>query len=279
MSQERTITKVVPGQPTSDGAGVKLTRMIGTAQLGHLDPFLMLDCFESDQPDDYLAGFPSHPHRGFETVTYILNGRMRHKDNQGHEGVIDEGGVQWMTAGKGVVHSEMPEQKEGLLKGFQLWVNLPAKDKMCQPHYQEHSSDEIPSDIDEDGNIIRVIAGQSAKGTQGPIQTEQTQASYFDISLAANKSVRLPIPAEHTGFIYTISGDVTVVGSEHQVKAYQLGVLGEGEQLTLQAGTDSRVLVITGKPIREPIAWGGPFVMNTREEVYQAFEDFRANRF
>lgn len=279
MSHLRTIQKLVQGLPTQDGAGVKLTRMIGTQQLSHLDPFLMLDCFESDRPDDYLAGFPSHPHRGFETVTYILNGRMRHKDNRGHEGVIEEGGVQWMTAGRGVIHSEMPEQREGLLKGFQLWVNLPAKDKMIEPHYQEHAADEIPHETDEQGNVIRVIAGQTAAGTRGPVQTEATQATYLDISLVAGAVMTLPLSSDYEGFVYTLDGAVQIAADTREVGIHQLAVLSAGDAIELRAEQASRLLLIAGKPIREPIAWGGPFVMNTREEVMQAFADFQANRF
>lgn len=278
MTNQRMIQQIVPGLPTSDGAGVKLTRMIGTQHLNHLDPFLLLDCFESDQAEDYSAGFPSHPHRGFETVTYLLNGRMRHKDNHGHEGVIEEGGVQWMTAGRGVIHSEMPEQNEGLLKGFQLWVNLPAKDKMKAPFYQEYQAPQIPYEDDAQGNRIRVLAGQTPNGTTGPIQTGQTQASYFDISLKADSQLTFPMTSSTAnGFIYTIDGEVHI--EEQSVKAYELGVLSTGAQVTLSARTEARLLLICGEPIDEPIAWGGPFVMNTQEEVYQAFADFRANRF
>ncbi|MFM2483593.1 pirin family protein [Celerinatantimonas yamalensis] len=279
MTQFRDIARLVDGMPTSDGAGVKLTRMIGTQTLSHLDPFLMLDCFESDQPDDYLAGFPSHPHRGFETVTYILNGRMRHKDNHGHEGVIEEGGIQWMTAGHGVIHSEMPEQKEGLLKGFQLWVNLPAKDKMCPPHYQEHSKETIPHEIDEQGNLIRVIAGKTAQGTVGPVQTEATAAGYFDISLVAGAHLIMPMPSERIGFIYTIEGRVKLSKNGQSTAPYQLAELSDGDAIEIISEQPARILLVTGRAIKEPIAWGGPFVMNTRDEVLQAFDDFRANRF
>ncbi|MFM2482203.1 pirin family protein [Celerinatantimonas sp. YJH-8] len=276
---QRQIQRLVTGVATSDGAGVKLTRMIGTSQLGHIDPFLMLDCFESDQPDDYIAGFPSHPHRGFETVTYILNGRLRHKDNHGHEGVIEEGGIQWMTAGRGIIHSEMPEQQQGLLKGFQLWVNLPAKDKMVAPRYQEYSAAQIPQETDPQGNCIRVIAGQTPHQTIGPIQTADTQVSYFDISLVAGAQMQWPIAADQSGFIYTINGSVRLSPETSPIQAYQLAVLGEGDSITLHATQPSRILLITGRSIREPIAWGGPFVMNTREQVLQAFDDFQNHRF
>jgi redox-sensitive bicupin YhaK (pirin superfamily) len=273
----RQIEKVVAGQATSDGAGVKLTRMLGNAQLAHLDPFLMLDCFESDKPDDYLAGFPEHPHRGFQTVTYILNGRMRHKDNAGHESVIEAGGVQWMNAGRGVIHSEMPEQQDGLLKGFQLWVNLAAEHKMSAPGYQELSAEQIPQRRDQQGNLIRVIAGQLENGLQGAVQTQYTPASYLDISLVAGADLNLTLPANDQAFVYVIEGEPSI--GQQVLKAYQLGVLSTGEQLRLQSTEASRVLVISGQPINEPIAWGGPFVMNTREEVLQAFDDFQNNRF
>lgn len=276
---QRNLKKVVTGVATSDGAGVNLTRMIGTPKLGHLDPFLMLDCFESDNANDYIAGFPSHPHRGFETVTYILNGRMRHKDNFGHEGVIEEGGIQWMTAGRGVIHSEMPEQREGLLRGFQLWVNLPAKDKMIAPHYQEHPAAEIPHEVDQAGNRVRVIAGSTANGITGPIELSQTEARYYDISLIGGADFNFKLPGELCGFIYTVEGEVRLAGSEQTVAQYQLGILGEGDELQLQTEQSARIFILAGKPINEPIAWGGPFVMNTREEVLQAFDDFQSNRF
>lgn len=277
MSNLRQIDKVVAGQATSDGAGVKLTRMIGTAQLAHLDPFLMLDCFESDKPDDYLAGFPEHPHRGFQTVTYILNGRMRHKDNAGHESVIEAGGVQWMNAGRGVIHSEMPEQQDGLLKGFQLWVNLAAEYKMSAPAYQELSAEQIPQHCDQQGNLLRVIAGQLENGLQGAVQTQYTPASYLDISLVAGADLSLNLPLNDRAFVYVIEGEPSI--GEQVLSAYQLAVLTTGEQLRLQSTQPSRVLVISGQPIEEPIAWGGPFVMNTRQEVLQAFDDFQNNRF
>jgi redox-sensitive bicupin YhaK (pirin superfamily) len=251
--------------------------MLGNAQLAHLDPFLMLDCFESDKPDDYLAGFPEHPHRGFQTVTYILNGRMRHKDNAGHESVIEAGGVQWMNAGRGVIHSEMPEQQDGLLKGFQLWVNLAAEHKMSAPGYQELSAEQIPQRRDQQGNLIRVIAGQLENGLQGAVQTQYTPASYLDISLVAGADLNLTLPANDQAFVYVIEGEPSI--GQQVLKAYQLGVLSTGEQLRLQSTEASRVLVISGQPINEPIAWGGPFVMNTREEVLQAFDDFQNNRF
>ncbi|WP_221075367.1 pirin family protein [Agarivorans aestuarii] len=279
MTSLKQLQKVVAGQATSDGAGVKLTRMLGNNQLRHLDPFLMLDCFESDKPDDYLAGFPEHPHRGFQTVTYILNGRMRHKDNAGHESVIEAGGVQWMNAGRGVIHSEMPEQQDGLLKGFQLWVNLAAEHKMSAPDYQELSAEQIPLSQDERGNVIRVVAGELANGTVGAVQTSHTAASFLDISLVAGAKVNLDLPSHHHGFVYVIEGEVTVADNPQAITAYHLGVLSEGEQLLLQSAHASRVLVVTGEPLNEPIAWGGPFVMNTREQVLQAFDDFQNNKF
>lgn len=279
MTSLKQLQQVVAGQATSDGAGVKLTRMLGNSQLRHLDPFLMLDCFESDKPDDYLAGFPEHPHRGFQTVTYILNGRMRHKDNAGHESVIEAGGVQWMNAGRGVIHSEMPEQQDGLLKGFQLWVNLAAEHKMSAPDYQELSAEQIPLSQDEQGNVIRVVAGELPNGTFGAVQTSHTAASFLDISLVAGAKVNLDLPPHHHGFVYVIEGEVTVADNPQTIAAYHLGVLSEGEQLLLQSLHASRVLVVTGEPLNEPIAWGGPFVMNTREQVLQAFDDFQNNKF
>ncbi|MGY5451337.1 pirin family protein [Agarivorans sp. MS3-6] len=279
VKQTRQLLKVVAGQATSDGAGVKLTRMLGNTQLPSLDPFLMLDCFESDKPQDYMAGFPEHPHRGFQTVTYILNGRMRHKDNAGHESVIEAGGVQWMNAGKGVIHSEMPEQQDGLMKGFQLWVNLAAEHKMSAPGYQECSAEQIPVSEDSQGNVIRVVAGELANGLKGAVQTEKTAATYLDISLVAGADLSLDLPTHHHGFVYVIEGEVAVAGNAQTLSAYHLGVLSEGDTLHLQSGHASRVLVVSGEPINEPIAWGGPFVMNTREEVLQAFDDFQNNKF
>lgn len=277
MTSPRYVIQQVSGQPTSDGAGVKLTRMIGTPALKMLDPFLMLDCFESDQPQDYLAGFPDHPHRGFETVTYILDGRMRHADNAGHESVIEAGGVQWMTAGKGIVHSEMPEQQDGLLKGFQLWVNLPAEHKMTEPNYQEYRADKVPAIEDENGNVVRVIAGELPNGVKGPVITAFTQAQFLDVSISGESEVELNVPQSHQGFVYVVEGEAVIAGEA--LHAYQLGILSEGDKLTISSSQPARVFVVSGEAIKEPVAWGGPFVMNTHEQVMQAFRDFQNNQF
>ena len=285
--QNRTIMQQLPGMPTSDGAGVKLTRIIGTPHLDMLDPFLMLDCFESDDADDYVAGFPTHPHRGFETVTYLLNGRMRHKDNAGNEGVIEPGGVQWMTAGKGILHSEMPEQQEGLLKGFQLWVNLPAKTKMSEPGYQEFLPESTPLEQRDNGIEIRVIAGETNQGTVGPVINAHTYPTYMDVSLPANTTFDQKLVNEHNAFIYVIEGEVSVQdstgsaqGKANTVKAKNLAVLSKGDNITVSSNINgARFLLIAGKPLNEPVARMGPFVMNTQTEIRQAVEDFHSGKF
>jgi redox-sensitive bicupin YhaK (pirin superfamily) len=278
------------GVPTSDGAGVKLTRIIGSPQLSMLDPFLLLDCFESDQPQDYLAGFPEHPHRGFETVTYLLNGRMRHKDSAGHEGIVEPGGVQWMTAGKGILHSEMPEQTEGLLKGFQLWVNLPASAKMTEPAYQEFPPESTPLEYREDGTLIRVISGQTDQGTIGAVRNDYVDPTYMDISLPEGSSFLQSLPENHNAFVYVIEGELRIDGKiesyetgesgKHSVLAGELGILSKGRHLTITSGLGgTRFLLISGLPLNEPIVRAGPFVMNTRTEILQAFDDFSRNSF
>lgn len=286
--QNRTVMQQLPGMPTSDGAGVKLTRIIGTPHLDMLDPFLMLDCFESDDADDYVAGFPTHPHRGFETVTYLLNGRMRHKDNAGNEGVIEPGGVQWMTAGKGILHSEMPEQQEGLLKGFQLWVNLPAKAKMSEPGYQEFSPELTPLEQRDNGIEIRVIAGETNQGTVGPAINTHTYPTYMDVSLPANTTFDQRLVNDHNAFIYVIEGEVSVQDStgsaqgkaNNTVKAKNLAALSKGDNITVSSNINgARFLLIAGKPLNEPVARMGPFVMNTQTEIRQAVEDFHSGKF
>lgn len=286
--QNRTVMQQLPGMPTSDGAGVKLTRIIGTPHLDMLDPFLMLDCFESDDADDYVAGFPTHPHRGFETVTYLLNGRMRHKDNAGNEGVIEPGGVQWMTAGKGILHSEMPEQQEGLLKGFQLWVNLPAKAKMSEPGYQEFLPESTPLEQRDNGIEIRVIAGETNQGTVGPVINTHTYPTYMDVSLPANTTFDQRLVNDHNAFIYVIEGEVSVQDStgsaqgkaNNTVKAKNLAALSKGDNITVSSNINgARFLLIAGKPLNEPVARMGPFVMNTQTEIRQAVEDFHSGKF
>ena len=273
----RRVVTVVRGLPTSDGAGVRLTRMIGTRELPDLDPFLMLDEFGSDKPGDYLAGFPNHPHRGFETVTYMLAGRMRHADNKGHAGLLTPGSVQWMTAGRGIVHSEMPEQEEGLMQGFQLWVNLPAKDKMTAPRYQEFAPEKIPVVTPTKGVTIKVIAG-TVDGIAGPISAVATDPIYLDIGLAPGASYAHALPKEHNAFVSVFEGAVTIDGKK--VERGQLAVLSQGERVEIAAGeTPGRAILVAGRPLREPVAKYGPFVMNTPQEIHQAVADFQAGKF
>lgn len=279
-------SRLLRGQPTSDGAGVRLTRVIGGPMLPDLDPFLLLDEFGTDKPEDYLAGFPDHPHRGFETVTYMLDGRMRHKDNHGNEGVLVPGSVQWMTAGRGLVHSEMPEQEEGRMRGFQLWVNLPARDKMTEPKYQEFAPEHIPQTEPKPGVSVKVIAGE-VDGARGPISQPATDPVYLDIVLAPDAEWVHDLPEGHSAFAYVYEGGVTIGKGEdaREVPAQTLAVLGGGERLALKAGTgqagmeQTRLIVVAGRPLREPIARHGPFVMNTRQEIMQAFVDFQEGRF
>ncbi|MFL6585705.1 MAG: pirin family protein [Luteimonas sp.] len=275
------IIRHVRGMPASDGAGVKLTRVIGSPQLPDLDPFLMLDEFGTDRAEDYLAGFPEHPHRGFETVTYMLDGRMRHKDNHGNEGLLVPGSVQWMTAGRGLVHSEMPEQEAGRMRGFQLWVNLPAKDKMTAPNYQEFSPERIPVVQAGEGVSVKVIAGV-VDGVVGPIAQPATDPLYLDITLAPGAAWRYALPEGHNAFAYAFEGDTRVGKGDdaRPLSSQELAVLGGGALLILEAGhAGARLILVAGRPLREPVARHGPFVMNTREELMQAFVDFEQGRF
>lgn len=280
-TEQRPVVRVVHGLETSDGAGVRLTRLIGTPNLDMLDPFLMLDAFRSDDPEDYLAGFPSHPHRGFETVTYLLAGKMRHKDNAGHAGVIEAGGVQWMSAGRGIIHSEMPEQENGLLSGFQLWVNLPSSHKMMTPRYQEFGPAAIPVE-QRDGSQVRVVAGTTSRGTQGPVRELITDVIYLDISLDAGARFSEPLPTGHAAFIHVVEGHLVVVGGggiTSRVNAGDIAILGQGECVELKAEDSVRLLLLAGQPLREPVAKGGPFVMNTHAELQQAYSDYRSGKF
>ena len=281
-SLNRSVTRLVRGHETSDGAGVHLRRIIGGPELEMLDPFLMLDAFHSDDPEEYIAGFPPHPHRGFETVTYLLAGRMRHRDSAGHQGVLRSGGVQWMTAGRGIEHSEMPEQENGLLSGFQLWVNLPAAQKMQTPRYQEFDPDSIPLEGHHDGGVIGVIAGTTDLGTEGAVQEIAAQPIYFDVTLPTGARLQQAIPSVHNAFIYVIEGMLTVEGGveEDAIPAGTLAVLGDGERLRAHAeASRTRFLLVAGKPFNEPVARSGPFVMNTRDEVMQAYADYRSGQF
>ena len=276
----RALALQTPGMPASDGDGVRLTRIVGSPQLDMVDPFLLLDCFESDRPGDYVGGFPDHPHRGFETVTYLLAGRMRHKDNTGREGVIEPGGIQWMTAGRGIVHSEMPEQEDGLLMGFQLWVNLPASDKMMPPAYQGFAASEIPVETLEDGGSVRVITGRTDAGTEGPVKNSLTDPLYLDVTLAAGTAFRQQVPDGHSAMIYAIDGTPRIGATGAGLPTRGLGVLTDGDRIEVAAGdTDTRFLVIAARSLNEPVARGGPFVMNTRAEVMQAFHDYQHGQF
>jgi redox-sensitive bicupin YhaK (pirin superfamily) len=278
----RGVARIVRGVPTSDGAGVKLRRVIGQPDLQDLDPFLMLDEFGTDAPEDYIAGFPEHPHRGFETVTYMLDGRMRHRDNHGHEGVLVPGSVQWMTAGRGIVHSEMPEQQEGRMRGFQLWLNLPSRDKMTEPKYQEFGPEKIPVATPAAGVSAKVIAG-NVGAVKGPISQPATDPTYLDVALQAGAQYAHELPEQHAAFIYVYEGSVRVAAGSRQsiVKTGELAVLSEGTEVRLAGDSNdiSRVILVAGKPLREPVARYGPFVMNTREQLIQAVEDFQKGKF
>ena len=278
-SVARAALTAVRGEATSDGAGVRLTRVIGGRGLPDLDPFLLFDEFRSDDAGDYIAGFPDHPHRGFETVTYMLAGRMRHRDSRGNSGLLLPGSVQWMTAGSGLVHSEMPEQQEGRLWGFQLWVNLPARDKMVPPRYQDIPAREIPQ-FDVAGGVVRVVAG-SQGGVSGPVQGVATEPVYLDIRLAPGAHYEAAIPQGHAAFAFCYEGEAAVGSPPRLLQRGVLATLGDGASVAVSAaGTATAgVLVVAGRPLREPVARYGPFVMNTREEIMQAFEDYRAGRF
>ncbi len=275
----RELQTLTSGQPVSDGNGVKMTRIIGTPELNMLDPFLLLDAFETDQAQDYIGGFPDHPHRGFETVTYLLAGRMRHKDNAGHEGVIEPGGVQWMTAGKGIIHSEMPEQENGLLQGFQLWINLPASEKMQAPAYQEFPAHKIVVEHLEAGAEVRVIAGTTNNGTTGPVINPYVHPIYMDVFLPKGQQFEQAVGAEDNVFIFVINGELSVGDSMRKIGHHQMGVLRKGDQVVVTANEETRFLLAAAHPLNEPVARGGPFVMNTKAEILQAFEDFKQNKF
>ena len=279
MGQSKPVLRIVRGQAASDGAGVKLTRVIGGQQLSELDPFLLLDEFRSDSADDYIAGFPEHPHRGFETVTYMLAGRMRHGDNQGNTGMLGPGSVQWMTAGRGILHSEMPEQEAGLMWGFQLWVNLPAKDKMTAPRYQDIPADQVPDVDSGDGVRVRVIAGEYA-GTKGPVQGVVTEPVYLDVRVDSGKRAEIALPAGHKAFAYVYQGTASVGAEGKELVRGDLAVLGDGEKVEVSArDAPVALIVVAGKPLNEPVVRYGPFVMNSRAEIVQAFEDFNSGRF
>ena len=279
IRQARGVELLVRGQDTQDGAGVRLTRVLSHELQHRLDPFLMLDAFGSDKPDEYIAGFPNHPHRGFETVTYMIAGRMRHRDSGGHEGLLQNGGVQWMTTGRGLVHSEMPEQEEGVMEGFQLWLNLPSFNKLCEPSYRDIQSQDIPEVTLSNGVHLRVIAGE-AQGMLGAVKREHTEPLYLDIHFPADQETLLEqsIALTHHAFLYVYRGSLDVVqGDQHtSVPVKRMAVLTSGDGVVLRGQPHTKAILIAGKPLNEPIAQYGPFVMNTREELMQAVHDFRA---
>ena len=268
----RKVTQIVPAVEVTEGAGVSVFRSIGTPARRNLDPFLMLDQFSTEDPDDYIAGFPDHPHRGFNTFTYMIDGHMRHGDSMGNRGDLGPGGAQWMKAGSGVIHSEMPQQESGRMRGFQLWINLPADQKMTAPEYQEIRPQAIP-EVDRDGFRVRVIAGDY-NGEHGPVTDLHTDFRFLDAALPAGGNFVYSLPANHTAFIYLFEGEA-LVGND-ALKEQQLGVMDNGDQLAVTAaGEGARFLLVAGSPIGEPIVQYGPFVMNTREEIEQALDDYR----
>jgi len=284
VQQPRTVETLITGRPTRDGAGVRLTRVLTGELQQRLDPFLMLDNFASDDPKDYGAGFPDHPHRGFETVTYMIAGRMRHQDSSGGQGLLQNGGVQWMTAGRGVIHSEMPEQEEGRMEGFQLWLNLPSHQKMCTPWYRDIQSKEIPELTTSEGVFVRVIAGES-HGVPGamhrPASDYPTDPLYLDLHFPGEQSFSQPLPARHNAFVYVYRGTLEVLGhsASTAVPVQRMAILGnQGDGVTLRGSAGTRALLIAGQPLGEPIAQYGPFVMNTREELMQAVHDYQSGR-
>jgi len=274
----RTVEQLIAGQATSDGAGVKLTRVL-THRLQHrLDPFLMLDAFGSDQPDDYIAGFPDHPHRGFETITYMIAGRMLHRDSASHEGLLENGGVQWMTAGKGVIHSEIPQQEEGVMEGFQLWLNLPMRDKMITPWYRDFAAADLPGFETAEGVAVTVIAGES-HGVRGAVTRDATQPNYLDLHLPAGSRFAQALPAGHNAFVYVYRGEVGIAGKT--VPAQRMAILANDAQadgVVIEASVAAKALLVSGQPLNEPIVQYGPFVMNSQDEIYQALSDFRDGR-
>ena len=283
VRKPRAVERLVTGQATSDGDGVKLTRVLTQPLQRRLDPFLMLDAFGSDDANDYIGGFPDHPHRGFETVTYMIAGRMRHRDSTGNEGLLQNGGVQWMTAGRGLIHSELPEQEEGRMEGFQLWLNLPAADKMGTPGYRDIPTGEIP-ELRLAGATVRVIAGAS-HGVSGAVQKAHTQPLYLDLHLEPGATFEQPLPAGHNAFVYVYRGELDIDGGATRtpVPRERMAVLAnaaDSDGVRMQAGADgARALLIAGRPLNEPIAQYGPFVMNKQAEIFQAVEDFRAGKF
>ena len=278
VTRPRSVERLVQGQATSDGAGVKLVRVLTQNLQRRLDPFLMLDAFGTDNPGDYIGGFPNHPHRGFETVTYMLQGRMRHRDSVGNVGLLVPGSVQWMTAGRGVIHSEMPEQEDGAMEGFQLWLNLPAHSKMCEPWYRDIAADEVPL-WQGDGAVVRIIAGHS-HGVAGAVQRDTTEPLYLDLHLQPGARFEQQLPASHNAFLYIYRGDLAIAGTtvRRQRMAILVNTPGSDGVVLLAATEGARAILVAGAPLNEPIAQHGPFVMNTQQELMQAVQDFQAGR-
>jgi redox-sensitive bicupin YhaK (pirin superfamily) len=278
VAVSRTVERLVTGQATSDGAGVKLNRVL-TQNLQHrLDPFLMLDAFGSDKPDDYIAGFPDHPHRGFETVTYMIAGRMLHRDSAGHEGLLQNGGVQWMTAGKGVIHSEIPQQDDGVMEGFQLWLNLHSSEKMKAPWYRDFQNHQLPKLQTPEGVEVTVIAGES-HGVQGAVTREITQPIYLDVHMHQGSRFEQTLPADHNAFVYVYRGEVRI-GSQ-VVPEQRMAILAntlQADGVVIESSAAAQFILVSGKPLNEPIVQYGPFVMNSQQEIYQALADFRDGR-
>jgi redox-sensitive bicupin YhaK (pirin superfamily) len=275
VNRSRPIEQLVVGKETSDGAGVRLTRVLTQSLQRRLDPYLMLDAFGSDNPDDYIAGFPDHPHRGFETITYMLAGNMRHRDSAGHEGLLGNGGVQWMTAGRGVIHSEIPQQEAGVMEGFQLWLNLPSRDKMCAPWYQDFGPADLPRYTTDAGVAVTVIAGES-HGVAGAVTRDVTAPLYLDIHLPAGTRFTQALPPGHNAFVYVYRGEAEIGG--RAVPKQRMAILAnaaEADGVIIEAKAETRVILVAGRPLGEPIAQYGPFVMNTQEEIHQALSDYR----
>ncbi|HJW24144.1 MAG TPA: pirin family protein [Rhodocyclaceae bacterium] len=280
----RTLRQIIRSIPTSDGGGVKLRRSLGQAPGVRLDPFLMLDEFSSENADDYIAGFPDHPHRGFETVTYMLDGHMLHEDHLGHRGDLRAGGAQWMTAGRGIIHSEMPQQESGRMRGFQLWVNLPAREKMKPAAYRDIQPEEIPVAALPEGGQVKVIAGTAkvdGEAVPGPIRGLSTEPMFLDVRLPAGGRFVHPVAAEHSVFVYPYEGSLLVGPGEerHPLGSQTAGVLTPGESIEVTAGDQGAAfLVLAARPLGEPVVQYGPFVMNSREEIEQAIQDYQSGR-
>ena len=282
MKTYRNVERIITGQATSDGAGVKLTRLLTQDLQQRLDPFLMLDAFGSDEANDYIGGFPDHPHRGFETITYMLQGRMRHSDSAGNSGLLEDGGVQWMTAGRGVIHSEMPEQREGRMSGFQLWLNLPSHEKMCTPWYKDFQNDVIPETTLSNGVKLRVIAGES-HGIAGAVQKQATTPLYLDVHFPENKDLTFEqfITHQNNAFLYVYEGEVSINGSSKNliVHSKEMAILtNEGDFVLMNSNKLTKLILISGAPLRESSVQYGPFVMNTKEQIIKAVEDFRSGQ-